>query len=101
MNVSLSTVSFLMNTHILSVIVRDRSGILYQDSAKAISSVNERGIFDILPEHANFISIIQDRLIIHRHDGSKHEIKLTRGVIKVHQNTVQIYLGVLPQFLTE
>lgn len=76
----------------LSII--NRQGILFSDSVKAVSSYNEKGLFDILPEHENFISIIYDKIVIHKADNQKEEIKIDSGVLRVYKNNVDIYVGI-------
>ena len=80
---------------ILSVSVRDRSGILFEGEAEAVSSVNEKGPFDILPLHANFISIISRTLALHIKSNVRKEIPIQKGVLIVRENRVEVYLGIL------
>lgn len=79
----------------LSVTIRNWGGVVTKEEAKAISSFNESGPFDILPEHANFISIIKDTLIIHKDQGQKNEMKIGRGILRTHSNQVEIYLEIV------
>jgi F0F1-type ATP synthase epsilon subunit len=79
----------------ISLTVRNRTKILFRGEVKAVTSVNAKGRFDILAEHANFLSIITDYLIIHTLEGTKQEIKLKRGVLKVSGKIVNVYLGVV------
>ncbi|MFH1536278.1 MAG: hypothetical protein ABIC96_04420 [Patescibacteria group bacterium] len=86
-----------------SVIIRNRERILIQEEVKSLSSINEKGPFDILGEHENFISIIKEHLIIEKKDGTKQEIKFDNGIVKVYANEVQVYIGILshPQVIKE
>jgi len=77
--------------------IRNRTSLAFREPVKAVTSVNEKGKFDILPDHTNFISLIKDYIIIHKKDGTNQEMKITRGVMKVQQNTVTIYLGIVPE----
>lgn len=77
------------------VYIRNREGILLQEEIKTLSSSNEKGPFDILGEHENFISIIKDFLVVRKKDGTKQEIKIDSGVIKVYTNEVWVYIGIL------
>ena len=79
----------------LFLIVRERERVLFEGEASALSSFNERGLFDILPEHTNFISLIKDFLVVHKLDGTQSEIKIKDGVLKVYKNRVWVYLGIL------
>jgi F0F1-type ATP synthase epsilon subunit len=81
----------------ITLTVKNRVKILFQEPVKAVTSVNAKGKFDILAEHANFISIIKDYIIIHKFDGTDQQLKITRGVLKVDQNKVSIYIGLVPE----
>lgn len=78
----------------LFVTVRDREKIVFEEEVEAITSNNEVGIFDVLPEHTSFITIIKDFLIIHRKKAEKQHMKVDQGVLKVNSNKVFVYLGV-------
>lgn len=79
----------------LSVSVRDRSGILYEGRAEAVSSVNDKGPFDVLPLHENFISLIKQSLTISVSKEVRREIEIPAGVLTVKENKVEVYLGIL------
>lgn len=84
-----------MNETAIAVCVRNGDKILYNATAKVVSSVNEMGIFDILPLHSNFISIIKEEIIIHESSGGKKKIPITdRGVLSVRENKIDIFLGI-------
>jgi len=78
----------------LYVIVRNSDKILYEGVAAAITSYNEKGKFDIIPMHTNFISIVMDKVVIHEKDGKEAEISCDHGVLKVYMNHVNVFLGV-------
>jgi len=77
----------------ISVTIYDLESIVYQGKIKALTSVNEKGKFDILPLHSNFISIVKDYLILHERQGTEKQFKLRRGVLKAVKNEVSIFLG--------
>lgn len=77
------------------VIIRQRERILYEGEAKAFSSYNENGLFDVIYRHANFISIINKVCRIHKFDGGVEEIEIKEGVLRVYNNKATIYLGIL------
>jgi F0F1-type ATP synthase epsilon subunit len=64
----------------------------FTGKAKAISSRNRLGNFDVLFGHANFISLIFNDLIIHTED-KKLNYLFERGVLEVSENNVKIFLG--------
>ncbi|KKS77250.1 MAG: hypothetical protein UV74_C0013G0020 [Candidatus Woesebacteria bacterium GW2011_GWB1_43_14] len=76
----------------LKVKVETRPETIYEGVAYSLSSINDVGKFDILPNHANFISIIQERLVIRKKDGSTHELPINQGILKASNNEVKVYL---------
>ena len=83
-----------MNNNLFSLYIRARDGVVYQGKVKSVTSFNERGKFDILPEHANFISLIKDQIVIKdEHDDIK-QIKIDVGLLRTRENKVEIYLGI-------
>ena len=79
----------------IHVIVRNRRKILFNGDVKAITSRNDSGLFDILPEHANFISVIKEKIILHQSDGEKYEIELANGIVKVKDSAVHCYIDLI------
>lgn len=79
----------------LNVLVRDRSGVLFEGEAEAVSSLNQKGLFDILPLHANFISLISKSVIIHLRDKEPKEIPIETGVLKIRDDNIEIYVGIV------
>lgn len=78
---------------LLKVKIRDFETIVFEGEADLISSVNEVGKFDVLPLHANFISMIQKELhVFHKHQKVK-ELKIENAVMKVSENVVHVFLG--------
>lgn len=81
----------------LFVLIRSRDKTFFKDKVKAVTSFNEKGIFDVLPEHTHFITLIKDKVILHKASGKDtEEIKIDGGVMRVFNNNVDIYIGVVP-----
>jgi F0F1-type ATP synthase epsilon subunit len=81
----------------IHVTVRNRTQVLFDEEAKSVSSKNDTGVFDILPEHSNFISLITSPLIIRKLDGTKKEVTFQNGIIKVRENKVNCYIDLISQ----
>jgi len=64
---------------------------IWEGEAKSVSSVNSKGAFDILPLHANFISIVEDKPITVQTKSEKKEFKFKNAIIYASKNIVQIY----------
>ncbi len=84
----------MANTDNFHLLVRSRQGVLYEGEVSSISSYNEDGIFDILPEHANFISLIQKSLVIRDLVNNVREFNVTTALLRNRNNNVEVYLGV-------
>ena len=78
---------------LLDLIIKSKQGTIYNDKVEAISSKNEKGVFDILPEHENFISLIKENIIIHKKISENQEIKIENGLLRVYKNKINIYIG--------
>lgn len=79
----------------LLAVVRDRNGLIFQGQVEAVSSLNDKGSFDVLPQHANFITIIKKSVTVHMPDKQEKRIELESGILKVTDNNVEVYLGIL------
>jgi F0F1-type ATP synthase epsilon subunit len=79
----------------IHVRVRNRTQLLFDDDVTAVTSKNDTGIFDVLPEHANFISLITSPLVLRKLDGQNQEIPFTNGIIKVKDNAVYCYIDLI------
>lgn len=80
--------------NLLKVTVRSRQGLVFDGHIFAVSSRNSKGVFDVLPRHTNFVSMITDKVVLRRPDGRKDELRVNSGVMVVENNQVKIFLGV-------
>ncbi|KKQ24839.1 MAG: hypothetical protein US62_C0013G0011 [Candidatus Woesebacteria bacterium GW2011_GWA1_37_8] len=67
---------------------------MYQGQVASITSFNKKGKFDVLPQHANFISLIQRSLVIRDNKGEVSEIKVSNGLMRVKEDRVEVYIGI-------
>ena len=79
----------------IHVMVRNRTQVIFNDEVKSLTSKNDTGTFDILPEHANFISLISGSLILRKLDGQNQEIPLRNGIIKVKDDAIYCYIDLI------
>lgn len=77
----------------LTVIVQNKDRVLYNGTAYAVSSVNDRGIFDILPQHENFISLLKEKVTIHQTQKETQFFQIDNGVLRVNNDKVYIYVN--------
>ncbi len=82
-----------MNEPQIHVVIKDKGRIYFEGDVFALSSYNEKGLFDVLPFHENFISLIKNKIILHS-SGENKEMKIDGGLLKTNGNKVSVYLGV-------
>lgn len=58
------------------------------------TSLNDTGEFDILSEHANFISLIRNYIIVDKDLASEHKFMISNGILRVKENKVEVFLEV-------
>lgn len=78
----------------LAITIRNPERLVYEGIVKGVSSINEKGPFDVLAEHENFISIIKEKIVVYPVEGKKQEWNIDTGVLKVKQDRVNVFLGI-------
>lgn len=81
-----------MSQLLLDVEIKNRDKVFYDGQAVSVSSINAKGVFDILPQHANFISLVRDFIEVRMADGKSERFRIDKGVLKVEKNLVEFYL---------
>lgn len=77
----------------LKVIARAPFHVYYEGKAQIVSAANKVGVFDILPGHADFFSmLIPGEVIIDTTTGPVN-IPITNGIIAVRDNEVMMFLN--------
>jgi F0F1-type ATP synthase epsilon subunit len=74
--------------------ILNMESVLFEGTVSSVSSYNESGIFDILPLHSNFITLISKKIILHTLEKTDREFDIQNGVLKVSENRVFIFLDV-------
>jgi F0F1-type ATP synthase epsilon subunit len=78
----------------LTIYIRDKNKTSFKGQGFSVTSTNEKGVFDILPEHANFISLIKDFVTIDKGNPKEKKMLIYGGVLKVASDKVDIFLNV-------
>lgn len=69
--------------------------LIFQGQALSVSSKNSAGVFDILPQHANFISLIENNpIIIRKSDKTVQNFSFPLAIVYQSQNKVIIYTDI-------
>ena len=67
----------------------------YENDAHSLSALNESGVFDVLPGHHNFISMLLPcNVIVEAPDKEKRSIPIHRGLMHVKEDRVIVFLDV-------
>lgn len=74
--------------------VQSREGLLYKGSVQSLTSKNEAGKFDVLAQHANFITLISSILEFREENGNLKQLKIDNGLLRVKGSSVEVYLGI-------
>lgn len=75
----------------LSVEINSPEKIIWEGKAASISSINSSGPFDILPMHANFITIIENQTIKIDIGNKLEEFTYSNAIVYASKNKVLIY----------
>lgn len=82
--------------NLLNVKILTPKQTLFEGEALSVSSKNSSGKFDILPQHANFLTLIENQpLTVIKQNKEKITLNLVAGVIYAESNQVHIYTDIL------
>lgn len=81
-----------MNNPTLHIRILSPQQLILDTEATSVSSKNSEGDFDILPQHANFITLIENSPIVVRLPDKRHfSFTFPTAIILVKENKVDIY----------
>ena len=84
-----------MANQLLKVRIVTPKQLVFEADVLSVSSVNMAGKFDILPEHANFITIVQGQTItIRTRDKKRLVFTFPIAIIYNSENKVNIYTDI-------
>lgn len=83
-----------VNNQKLILTVLTRRGVIFDQEVLSLTSYNDTGRFDVLQEHAQFISIIKDKIIARLLDGRDQQIPVSNGIMRVKGEKVEVFLGI-------
>ena len=76
---------------LLKVKISTPTDVLWEGEASSVSSINSQGPFDILPQHANFATLVQGEPISVRADQRERQYSFKNAVIHTSSSSVRIY----------
>lgn len=86
---------------LIKVEILNTEETLFTGEVDRISSFNEIGAFDVYPMHANFISIIGEKVSLYNKHKIIKELTFEKAIMKVKQDLVSIFLGMEVLFVDE
>lgn len=76
----------------IKVDIRSRKEQFFSGEAKTVTSLNDTGEFDVLPQHANFVTLIRSFVVIDKGMPTEKKFKIDNGVLAAKTGAVDIYL---------
>lgn len=81
--------------NLLNVRVVSPRGEIVNEQARSLSSKNSAGNFDVLPQHANFVTFLEDAPIeVVLADGKKRKLQYKMAIMHAFSNKVNIYTDI-------
>lgn len=74
--------------------IRSRTKEYFHGEVHTITAVNATGVFDILPLHANFITLIKDYVVVDKDTSSEQKVEFKSAVLSVTGNRVEVYVDI-------
>jgi len=76
----------------ISIMIQSPDAIVWQGEALSLTSTNSEGDFDIMPDHARFMSIIENvPIIIYKEGGEEQIFTFDSAVLFFEDNNAKIY----------
>jgi F0F1-type ATP synthase epsilon subunit len=77
----------------LSVIARSPFHVYYEGIALVVSAKNQVGQFDVLPNHADFFSVMSPGDVVIETESDTLNFAISNGIIAVRDNEVMLFVN--------
>ena len=81
------------NSNLLSVTARAPFHVYYEGKAKMVSANNKVGEFDVLPGHADFLSVLNPGEVQIETDKDNISFSVSNGIITVRNDEVMLFVN--------
>jgi len=78
----------------LNVLVYAPFKTYFDGLADSVTAKNGKGIFDILPMHHSFITLLDFGYLVINSKAGEQKIEIDKGLMHVNQNLVTVFLDV-------
>lgn len=75
----------------IDLTVMSPRGLLWKGKVRSISSVNSQGSFDLLPQHAHFVTLIRNQPIAAARDEGEKQFSFKQAVIHLVDDVATVY----------
>ena len=79
---------------LLNVIARAPFNVYFEGKAESVTATNKVGEFDILPDHADFFSILTPCEVIIETTTEPVSFPVSNGIITVRDNEVLLFVNI-------
>jgi F0F1-type ATP synthase epsilon subunit len=79
---------------LLEVKLRSPYQNYYSGAATSVSAKNRLGVFDVLPDHTPFFTLLVASVVTVRTAKETLEFKVENGILKTKNNQVDIFLNI-------
>lgn len=80
-------------TRVLSVVARAPFHIYYEGEALSVTATNAVGIFDIMPGHADFFSVLSSDDVVIETASDPVTFAIHSGIITVRDDKVMLFVN--------
>lgn len=78
----------------LQVVARSPFHVFYEGPAQSVTAANKVGVFDILPGHADFFSILNPGEVIIETGSDQINFDINNGILTVRNNEVTFFVNI-------
>jgi F-type H+-transporting ATPase subunit epsilon len=79
----------------LQVVIQTPEGVVWEGNAQAVSSENSTGVFDLLPDHANIITLIERKPITINTLSGSREFTFEKAIVSMENNRVSVFADIV------
>lgn len=76
----------------IKLLIRDREHLLVEQEVETLTSFNDVGEFDVLDGHANFITLINQFVVVNKGMEGEQKIPIEKGILSANDNVVEVYV---------
>jgi F0F1-type ATP synthase epsilon subunit len=77
----------------VKVILTSPESVVWEGEAMSVTSENSEGLFDLFPDHARFMTLLQEvDFVVHLPDGNDQVFPIEKAVLLFQDAMAKVYL---------